>query len=566
MIHAMTVAISEAARCNMYVILYDEGMYPSGSSSGQVVAKNPAHAARGLAKIDLRTGEVPELERDWKLITIIDRPAGNRVAVIERPSGGVIRGLYYLNEGEQRLREDSPPAGDILNPDAVTSFMDFVYEKFAREFGKYFGKTISGIFTDEPSPLGRGSARGLVPGNASLLPQIQKILGYDITPFLADLWYDDNPDSKQHRNDYHRAINICLEENYYKRLGNWCFLHNISLMGHPAGSMDIGTERYFQVPGQDLVWRYVEPGSKALEGQHSTMAKCASSAMLHLEYRRNSNELYGAYGHNLTWDEMLWLADWCFVRGHNLLFPHAFYYSTRGPRIDERPPDVGPNALWWPDYKPFADACRRMSWINTDSRHICDLAILCEASWLPDKPAKVCFQNQRDFNYLEIRHLWEDATVSSKGVHIAGMTYSAVIIDSLSYVPPRAIPLLKKLARQKHLIVREDSKLTSMCRGALVYGTPAELKAAIEKITDPDILLAPLSENIRYRHVEKYGDDYFMLFNEENSAVSTTIRLQVKGNREWIDPFTAEVTVSSESEKIQFKPYEMKLLRISKLK
>ncbi len=71
------------------------------------------------------------------------------------------------------------------------------------EFGKYFGKTILGIFTDEPSPLGRGGARGLVPGNASLLPQIEKILGYDITPFLADLWYSDNPDSKQHRNDYH---------------------------------------------------------------------------------------------------------------------------------------------------------------------------------------------------------------------------------------------------------------------------------------------------------------------------------------------------------------------------
>jgi len=33
----MDVAISEAARRNMYVILYDEGMYPSGSSSGQVV-------------------------------------------------------------------------------------------------------------------------------------------------------------------------------------------------------------------------------------------------------------------------------------------------------------------------------------------------------------------------------------------------------------------------------------------------------------------------------------------------------------------------------------------------
>ncbi len=564
MIHAMDVAINEAARRNMYVILYDEGMYPSGSSSGQVVAKNPAHAARGLAKIDLKAGEEPKLEKDWKLITIIERPGGLRTAIIDRPSGGVIRGLYYLNEGEQRLREDSPPAGDILNPDAVTSYMELVYEKYATEFGKHFGKTILGIFTDEPSPLGRGGAKGLVPGNASLLPQIEKILGYDITPYLADLWYNDNPDSKQHRNDYHRAINICLEENYYKRLGNWCFLHNIALMGHPAGSMDIGTERYFQMPGQDLVWRYVEPGSTALNGQHSTMAKCASSAMIHLGYRRNSNELYGAYGHNLTWDEMLWLANWCFVRGHNLLIPHAFYYSVRGPRFDERPPDVGPNAAWWPDYKPYADACRRLSWLNTDSHHICDLAVLCEATWLPDKPAKVLYQNQRDFNYLEIRHLWEDATISSKGVQIGGMIYKAVIIDSLSYIHPRAIPVLKKLARHKHLILRDDSKLTSMCRGAIVYRTSDELKAAINKITESDILLTPASENIRYRHVEKYGDHYYMLFNEENSEVSTKISLPLKGTRQWINPFNAETKVAGDNESVNFKPYEMRILRISK--
>jgi hypothetical protein len=205
-----------------------------------------------------------------------------------------------------------------------------------------------------------------------------------------------------------------------------------------------------------------------------------------------------------------------------------------------------------------------MSWLNTDSRHICDLAILCEATFLPDKPAKVCYQNQHDFNYLEIRHLWEEATISPKGVHIAGMTYKAVIIDSLSYVPPRAIPLLKKLAKNKHLIVRDDSKLTSMCRGALVYGTADELKAAVYKITDPDILLTPPTENIRYRHVEKYGDHYYMLFNEENIAVSTTIGLKVKGKREWINPFTAEVLVAEENETVNFKPYEMKLLRISR--
>ena len=120
------------------------------------------------------------------------------------------------------------------------------------------------------------------------------------------------------------------------------------------------------------------------------MAKCASSAMIHLGRRRNSNELYGAYGHNLTFAEVQWLANWCFVRGQNLLYPHAFYYSVRGPRRDERPPDVGPNSPWWDRYKPYADACRRLSWLNTDSRHVCEVAILAATQWLPDVPAKVC--------------------------------------------------------------------------------------------------------------------------------------------------------------------------------
>ncbi|MHB8902673.1 MAG: hypothetical protein ACYC6Y_28270, partial [Thermoguttaceae bacterium] len=382
MIHAMHVAVDEAVRRKMYVILYDEGMYPSGSSAGQVVAKNPEHAARGLAKIDLGPGEEPKLEKGWKLVATLDRPGGRRMAVVERPTGGVIRGLHYLGEETGTIREELPPAGDILNPAAVSSFIELVYDRYAEEFGPHFGKTILGIFTDEPSPTGRGGERGMQPGNGVVLEQVRRILGYDFKPFLADLWYDDGPEAAQHRADYRRAIAVCLEENYYRRLSRWCQEHGIALTGHPGGSADIGAERYFQMPGQDLVWRMVVPGAKALEGDDSTTAKCASSAMVHLGRRRNANELYGAYGHELTYEEMEWLASWCFVRGHNLLCPHAFYYSIRGPRKDERPPDVGPNSAWWGKYQPYADSCRRLSWLNTDSRQVCEVAILAEPARL----------------------------------------------------------------------------------------------------------------------------------------------------------------------------------------
>jgi hypothetical protein len=566
MIHVMNVAISEAAKRKMYVVLYDEGMYPSGSSSGQVVARNPEHAARGLAKIDLKAGEEPKLNPGQKLVTINERKDGSRVAIIDQFSGGNIRGLHYIGEGETgRLREESPAAGDILNPDAVTSFMELVYDKYANEFGKYFGTTILGIFTDEPSPLGRAGARGVVPGNAGILPQVNKILGYDITPYLCDLWYNDNPDSKKHRIDFNRAVNICLEENYYKRLGNWCKEHGIALMGHPAGSMDIGAERYFQIPGQDLVWRYVEPGEKALRGEHSTMAKCASSAMIHLGFRRNANELYGAYGHNLTFDEMEWLAGWCFVRGQNLLIPHAFYYSIRGPRFDERPPDVGPNSAWWKDYKPYADASRRLSWLNTDSKQVCEIAVLGEATWLPFRTPEILYRNQKDFNYLEIRHLWESAKVDSKGIHIAGMDYKMLVLDSLSMVPEEAKPALKMLAQSGRLVVWKNPDFASAFRGAVVVTGGTELLAAANKLIKPDLTISPASESIRYRHVVKGGYDYYILFNEEGNKVTGTISVSAQGKESgWINPYTAKVSPYSPNTQVVFQPHELKVLYLKK--
>ncbi len=563
MIHAMNVALEEAKRRRMYVVLYDEGMYPSGSASGQVVARNPGHAARGLVKVALKGDEKLPLGPGQKLVKEIRNADGSRSAIVEKPSQGIIRGLHYIGDEAGPLKEDSPPAGDILNPEAVDSFMELVYDRFAREFGSYFGSTILGIFTDEPSPLGRGGVKGMLPGNAALLPQIERILGYSIEPHLAELWDGGSADAARYREDYHRAISICLEENYYRRLSRWCADHRIALTGHPASSMDIGAERYFQIPGQDLVWRYVVPGKSALEGQHSTMAKCASSAMIHLLRRRNANELYGAYGHNLTFEEMQWLAGWGLVRGHNLLYPHAFYYSVRGPRRDERPPDVGPNSGWWDRYRPYADFCRRLCWLNTDSQHRAEVAILADANRLPDQSARVCFQNQIDFNYLEVRHLWEEARVEKDGVRLAGMVYRAVVLDGWTSLPEKALPALRQLARQGRLIFWKEPLAQLSGPQTAVASSAGQLTAALRSLVRPDLVLQPASENIRYRHVVKNGQHVYMLFNEENSPVEAKVQVSARGGRRWLDPFRGEVDGTAAGEKVLFRPYEMKLLQVS---
>lgn len=522
LLHFYDVAIAEARRRNMFVVLYDEGMYPSGAASGQVVAANPAFRCRCLAALDLPEGEAPILADDANLVAVVRRANGHRIAVIDRPADSIIRGLHYIGDGPA---EDEPPSADILNPAAVAEFIHLTYDRFAARFGQHFGATIPAIFTDEPAPLGRCRERGVAPGTRGILPEVSRLLGYDFTPHLPALWFDDEPDAARFRADYDLAISKRLEETFYAQLYGWCEAHGVALTGHPAQGCDIGPLRFFHAPGQDLVWRRILPDDpSALEGCEATQAKCSSSAMLHGRRHRNANECYGAYGHELTWDEMTWLAHWCFIRGVNWLFPHAFYYSVRGPRRDERPPDVGPHAAWWDRYREYADACRRLSWLNTGGRHVCHIAILGRSNALPWQPAKMCLEHQRDFNYLEERHLWEDARVAADGIRLAGMRYRALIVEGP--VDSRAEAAWAVLERAGRLI-RYRSEMA-----------PAGLIGRLDELVPRDVRISPAAPGMRVRHIVRAGRHVFMLFNETAPAVEIQVELPVTGEATVFDPWT----------------------------
>ncbi len=565
MLHFMRVAIEAAKQRDMTVILYDEGMYPSGSSSGQVVAQNPAYQCRCLACVE---GNEENLSSSplSHVVAVVERANGQKVTVVNRPLDAVIRGLHYLNEGvpDEPLREQSPPAADILNPDAVATFLRLVYDGYFEALGAYFGNPIQAIFTDEPGVLGRPRERNIWPGTTGILEYVNTLLGYDFTPHLPALWYDDEPDAARYREDYTRAIEHRLEETFYRQLYTWCEKHHIALTGHPARGDQIGFLRYFHIPGQDLVWRWVLPGDTALEGPESTQGKCSASAALHLGRRRNSNECFGAYGHDFTWDEMKWLVDWCFVRGVNMLYPHAFYYSMRGPRKDERPPDVGPNSPWWDNYKLFADYCRRLCWLNTNDtanrpEHICHIAILSEAINLPWSAAKICLQNQRDFNYLELRHLWEDAEVTPEGVFIAGMHYQVLIADSLTEIPAQAQQAIQTLYNAKR-IINWQSK--DVCATAPIQSEDALIRA-IDQRVPPDLNTTSPTPDLRYRHLLKHNTHYYILSNEGLAPLKTTLEISAPGHMTWLDPYTVTETQAELPLQLTLAPYTLCILRVS---
>jgi len=544
-LHFTKICVDRAARNGMVVVLYDEGMYPSGSCAGQVVAANPRFATRCLARREKGT-----LGDDELLVA-----ENERFLYVNRPSNGHIRGVHFgTDDGEP----GAPASADLLNRDAMAAFRHLVLDGHYDTLKEHFGKTIIGVFTDEPDLLGRGHDGGVRPWTWEFESYLEHYLGYDMRPHCAALFDRDHPDHDRRVHDFFRAVNARLEEVYYAPYGKWCEDHGIALTGHPAGPDDIGMLRHFQIPGQDVVWRYVEPlDEKSIEGAQSTMAKCSWSAQVHFGRSRNANECFGAYGWNFTEDEMWWVTNWLLVRGVNMLFPHAFYYSIRGSRRDERPPDVGPNNVWWDRYNEYADYCRRLCWLLAEGELVCDTLILGTPTSLPWRAARALFEAQRDFLYLDTKTL-RSAKIGETAIRVGSAAYSAVVIDGPGFADAETFRLLQPMIDGGRVIAYVDPlpEVPHLAPDA------SHLVAVLDEIAPRDVRITPPNAHLRFIHVRHDSRHYYLFANEGQETIEGRLEVSARGAGEWWDPRAAGVVDGAPADRIALAPYETRVLSV----
>ena len=502
-------AVDLAEKMGMKVILYDEAMYPSGSACGMVVAENPDHRAKGL-----RMSDTPDLSDGEALVATSNFGKGTRYFILT-PTRGTIRGVYY---GQDDGEPNAPAAADLLNPASVESFIRLTHEKYYSALSDHFGKTVIAIFTDEPSLTGRCAVNGIIPWTNGLVDDFLA-LGYTNDDLVA-LFDDSHPNADAVRNDYSEMIYDRMNRVYYGQIADWCSLHNVALAGHPAESDDIGLLSNFGIPCQDIVWRYIAPGEpNNIKGAHSTMGKCSSDSARHRGKRRNGNECFGVCGHRddpyaFDREDMKWYIDWLFARGCNLIIPHAFYYSLRDKRRDERPPEVGMHSTFWSDYKTLSDYIKRCSAINTDSVNLTDVAILCTARHLPDVPAVSLYENQIEFNYLEA-DLVDSVTVENGELHIADQVYRVLITEG-------------KIDEKSHHVLNEFCKTG----GTVInfFDFLGDMDGYLSLIRSKSKTVTDLSHHndLRITRVKKYGVEILFLSNEGEGSITTTVNTPVK--------------------------------------
>jgi len=555
--------VDECATLGMAVILYDEGGYPSGSACGQVVAANPAHAARGLLLVQqtisgpwkgywrpadgrslvnrfvcavvaplvdgvVQSGSVRLLTPTARGLLRLDLGPGvwHVMACLDVPSGGTIRGVFPEHEDGTAT---APPAADLMSPEAVAAFLRLTHDAYARVLGAHLGRTVLALFTDEPEPLGRDPRADTYPYSPGLERWLADALGgaeERTLAWLPALWVDYGPGTDAFRDAYMRAVHERVISVFYRTQAAWCERHGLALTGHPAAGNDMTSLAPFHWPGQDTVWRWVQPGDDSgVVGPESVTAKAATSAARAGRRRRIAAEVFGAYGWNLSLDEVKWLVDWHFARGANLLIPHAFFYSVRAGRAFESAPDIGIHNVWWPHIQELLRYCQRLSWLLTDCEHICDIAIIGTGHALPWHAARVLYEHQIDFLYIDDATLTQ-ALVADGRLHVGGQSYRAVIVDGPVALSPTSSERLDGFGRDGGVIIHN--------------GSETDLVAAVRRAVIADVSMVPDAPGLRVMHIRKEGLDLYALFNEGETALAGTLTVTASGIPGWWDPWHNE--------------------------
>jgi hypothetical protein len=360
-------AVQKAKSLGIAIWLYDENSFPSGFAGGHVPARMPGSCDQGQGLVMNRR---PFPEDSLDRIPVILQSDGDHFVRVHH-AGDAKPGLEYLCF-EKTYYEKSKWYGgfsyvDLLLPGVTDTFIRVTMEGYERSIGSEFGKTVPGIFTDEPHLEPPGGKRPAVRWTPDLFDVFRKRWGYDLEIHLPGL-LEETGDWKRVRHNYYQVLLELFIERWAKPWYRYCEDRGIDWTGHywehawpsPRGVPDnMAMSAWQQVPGIDMLFNTMDRKSEQFGNIHAVRE--LSSVANQLGRKRTLSETYGAAGWELTFTDMKRLGDWEFCLGVNLMNQHLSYMTLTGDRKHDFPLSFSYHEPWWPCYRYLADYFARLS-------------------------------------------------------------------------------------------------------------------------------------------------------------------------------------------------------------
>ena len=471
---------------------------------------------------------------------------------------------------------------NMMDKASCRVLIDEVYEPHYAHYKDKFGTTIAGFFSDEPE-LGNGNyikfnnyfgTDQSLPFSRELEALLLQKLGSQWKNLLPLLWNNsyDNQETARVRYIYMDCVTRLVEEDFSEQIGQWCRERGVEYIGHiieqdnqhARTSTSLG--HYFRglkwqsMAGIDVIGEELYPQGEDFRNKnwcgivhdgeffHYALGKLGSSmgAINPNMQGRTMCEVFGNYGWSMGVRFEKYIMDHLMVRGINYFVPHAFNCG-KYPSFD-CPPHFYCHGND-PQYRHFGALMKysnRVCSLISDGKIQISIGILYhgEAEWtgkymLMQKPARILWDNQVDFNFLPSDVFGERdfyKTEIGKELKVNGRQYKLLIVPYTQYITKEIASGIQEFIIAGGRVVFIDALPEGVCTGEKM---PEEIQRCdvikldtlMEYVLNlglQEITLSPHNNRLRAMHYVAENDFYYFV-NEDNTVYNGTITVSTKG-------------------------------------
>ena len=494
-----------AEKLGLEAWLYDEDRWPSGTAGGMVTA-NPEYSMHYMRCTIVKPNDFDwsnpiKLQgvRDGKLVAVFAADADfinfkNAVRITSETPRETYANKTLFVFNTERQNDSSFYNGntyvDTMNRDATDHYIKLTHEQYKKRLGDRFGRTVKGIFTDEPhrGPLmSEFSAyvpepHWILPWTAKLPEEFEKKFGYNIIDHLPELFLKKNGEKiSPVKWAYAEMTQTLFLENYMKPLYDWCTENNAILTGHLLHEDSLATQaimqgslmrsyEYMHYPGVD----HLTEGNRCY-----WIVKQLQSAARQLGHKHLLDELYGCTGWQMTFENYKAVGDWQALFGINVRCPHLSWYNMLGESKRDYPASIFYQSAWWEDWKQLETYYARLGVLLAQGEPACSTLVInpVESLWCQFYPGwcqhlgavdpdivklEEAYRNifywlagnQIDFDYGDEDMLARLGKVDDHiTLTVGNMTYSQIVIPPMITIRGTTMDLLEKFAANKGNVI-----------------------------------------------------------------------------------------------------------------
>ena len=269
----------------------------------------------------------------------------------------------------------------VLHPLHGKKLVDVYFERFYDRMDSLGREGMNYFFQDELSyPI------NMLSWSEDFPEEFQKRKGYDIIPYLPALKEYIGKETPKVRLDYADVLMSLAEERYFEPVYKW---HQEKGLIYGCDNLGRGRDPLAYIDYFRAISWYTAPGNDAPSRGSSFLETKVSSSVAHLYHRpRTWLEAF----HSMGWGSSgAWLTqqiDHHFIAGGNLVCMHGLYYSTHGGWWEWAPPCFHFRMPYWPHMKKWLEYTERMSYILSQGKHVCDIALMYPTESLQAYPEK----------------------------------------------------------------------------------------------------------------------------------------------------------------------------------